>query len=233
MDNLADLFGDFFKQKFQMYPDVNSPPRSPRPRGWFEEYRADAFKVVHNLELKTGNIWSDLFGRIYKLDYSQLSVTLAVYEQQTILWLDDHSSDLDFSEFLQLEQLINWLPHRLDEFLSVLLETKFNYLGRPRIINSAQEIPAFTEDQLARMTQSKSALRELSNHEKRMTAVKGQVKRPHCVLSPTDGFQIELYVWTKILGRVIRLRCDLGVDHSFKYAGVQLAEQVGNFFVPR
>jgi hypothetical protein len=230
MSNKKQLFADFFSNKIASDPGVKLPASEPRPHGWFEEFRAETFQTPHNPTLKTGTLWSKLSGIVYKIESSQLSVVLALYAD-TILWLDDHSNDTDFNAFVRREQVSKWLPQNIEALLDLLIATKFNFLGRPQLVRSALEIPTFSERQKALMAKSKEALTKLSIQEKDLAKIAEQIHPPKFISRDEGTFQLNFCLWTKILGKVIKIHCYFEQD-KFRYEAILLAEQIGNFLVP-
>ncbi|MBE7471979.1 MAG: hypothetical protein DPW09_26770 [Anaerolineae bacterium] len=232
MSNVAQLFGDYFRKKSESYSDVHLSPNKLRPRGWLEEFRVEIFQTVDNLSLKSGVLWSRLTGKIYKLEHSQLSVVLALYSNDAILWLDDHSDNFDFEIFIRREDLLTWLPDQLEDFLDLLIQTKFNFLGRPQLIRSVSAIPTFTEEEMAFYTQSQQGREGILEQERRFADIVDQIQPPICTSSQDRVFHLNFYVWTKILGKVIKIHCSFGSENAFSYEAIQLTEQLGKFFVP-
>jgi hypothetical protein len=223
--DIEQIFAGFFKNVIDYNPDVALSPAPPRPRGWMEEYRAGAFQTIHNFALKTDIPWTQLSGRVYELSRSQLSVVLAVYSDDTILWLDDHSGDSDFEGFARRERLATWLPQQMNELLTLLIETKFNYLGQPQLVQSASEIPGFKVG-------PGKAPATLLEEKKHFDSVAKQIQPPECV-SEQQGVRLSFCLWSRILGRVLAVDCLFGSDGSFTFEAAQLAEHIGDFFVPR
>ncbi len=213
--NLERLLGDFFETRVKSSPDVQMPAKSPRPRGWFEEFRAEGFQTVFSPIQKSGSLWSKLSGRVYEVSRFQLSAILALYDANTILWLDDHSDDSDFQTFVHRERLTTWLPEQANDLVDLVVATKLNYLGEPRLVSSSSEIPGFIEA------------------DKDSVSIADQIYPATCVHLPEGVFRSSFCVWTRILGKLVKVDCFFGLDHTFDLETVLLAEQIGNFFVPR
>jgi hypothetical protein len=169
---------------------------------------------------------------------------VAHYDDGTILWLDDHLDDADFSGFVQRERLAEWLPDHLNEILELLLETKFYFLGWPQLIHSVSDIPLIPERYTSHLTDPKDdyllssldqqkALESLREADRRLASVADQIRAPESIRLEDGSTRLIFYIWTKILGKVVRLDTYFGVDNSFKYEAAQLTEQVGYFTVPR
>ncbi len=231
--SMRRLFADFFRRRYDLHPQAHAPIDESRVRGWFEEYRVETFRSERFPLLRTGDLWSRLSGKVYDLTHFQLMVILVLYDDDTILWLDDHSDDADFEEFIRRERLPEWLPGQIDELVQLLIETKFSYLGRPQLIRNVSEIPKLTEREKSWQAESKAGLEALQEEEKRLASVTNQIQSPACTSQPDGTFRLGFCIWTKILGKVINIACTFGPDHRFSYEAVLLTEHVGRSFVPR
>lgn len=178
MSNEQQMFANFFRKRFETHSEAQFVARRPQPRGWFEELKLEAFQTPYLPLLRTGALWSRLSGRVYEIGHFQLSVVLALYDDGTILWLDDHSSDTDFEVFIGREHLVTWLPYEVDDFLNLLTQTKFNYLGEPQLVRSILEIPKLTEQERSLQAKSETGHAALLEEEKLLNSIAGQVQPP-------------------------------------------------------
>lgn len=234
-DDVKLQIAEFFGVKYRLSPEVSLPSPESLPRGWFEEVRAGMFRSTtsSNVSLQTGELWSELSGKVYVVSNGQLSVVLARYNDGTILWLDDHSKDADFQSFIRRERLLAWLSHRLDKLLHLVIETRLNFLGRPQLISSAMEVPELSEGQKTLWIEDEETQRFLLEQEKRLADISGQIRPPALVTGQEGGLDASFYVWTKILGKIISVRCFFGPNSTFRCEGAQLTQFVGNYIVPR
>ena len=138
--SLERIFTSFFTNRAILNPLVF---QKGNLSGWLEQARIDAFNQLleENVILKQGLPWNILMGKVYMVVYFHITAILALYPDETILWLDDHSSNSDYEVFMQRENLLSWPPDRKDQLIQLLVETKFNFLGWPRVIYSAVDIP--------------------------------------------------------------------------------------------
>jgi hypothetical protein len=233
MHEVKQMFADFFRRKYEAYSEIQQPIHRSQPRGWLEEFRAEAFQTAYYPTLKTGALWSRLSGEVYEIAHFQLSVVLALYGDGTILWLDDHSSELDFEEFIRREHLMTWLPDQMDDLLDLLIETKFKFFGQPRLIHNVSEVPRLTEREKSLQATSKEGMEAFLEEEKLLDSIAAQIQPPVCAPDRSGAFQLSFCMWTRILGKVIITHCSFESDESFSYEAIQLAEQVGRFLVPR
>ena len=225
----------FFREKYRLFPEVRLHSPEPLPRGWLEEVRAEIFQVatLGDVSLLSERLWSGLSGKVYKILYGELSVILAHYNDGTILWLDDHSSDSDFQNFVRRERLLEWLPHQVDRLVNLLIETKLNFLGKPQLVNNVMEVPLMPESQKALWAGNEQVQEVLLEQENRLADISDRVRPPMLTADLTGGFQLNFYIWTKILGKVINIHCFFGPGNTFRYRGVQLTQFVGRYLVPR
>ncbi len=230
------LIVDFFRNQCESHPNVLSPARSPRPRGFAEEHRADEFRSGKNFSTRQiGDQWSGLSGKVYEASGKILSVILALYDDKNVLWLDNHTDDSDFEAFIRRELVLEWLPHRVDELLDLLIGTKLKFLGRPQLVHVASEVPVLTQADrdLFKSEKSEEDVQFIKKMDKRLAGIAGQIQPPTCSRGQNGEFRLNFCVWTKLLGKAIKIDCTFGPDYSFRYAGTQLAKEVGKFAAPR
>ena len=46
-------------------------------------------------------------------------------------------------------------------------------------------------------------------------------------------YNLEFYLWKKILGRIIHIHATIDTNGKIKYSSTQIAQEIGNWFVPR
>ncbi len=218
---MEDIFFEFWakQEKLQLGIKRNS---EFRPAGLLDDMRVEMFQKGKNsvhFYLEKKGVLSEYSGSIYKavsgVSGLIFSIFLAVYDENIILWLDNHFDDSDFANFIRREQLIQWLPDNLDRFLEMVVLTKLNYLGRCRLINNLLDIPGV----------------EKFTDEEKLNVLKEQVRHPNCV-SRDGGFQLTFFVWSLWTGRVIHYQCQLSKS-NFIMQGSTIAAGVGRVFVPR
>jgi hypothetical protein len=179
---------------------------------------------------KTGAVWSDLTGyvvKLYRIGSMVTSVVVAFYGDSDILWLDCLSDDADFETFIRRERLVDWLPYRLEDVVELLIETKFNFLLLPRLVRTAAEIPPLKAGY--RSALEKQTPEFVAAMDRRFEGLVGQIQPPRCIQHPDGVFRLGFYVWTIVLGKVIKVDCLLGPGCSFGYEVAQLTDQVGMF----
>ena len=227
-------FADYFKKQWMSRPEVQlSAQRGVR--GWSEEFRADIFQNVGYPSKKWESpLGSQFSASIYTIIAPHLSVVLALYNDNTLLWLDDHSSDTDFAEFIRRENLLLWLPNQLDKFVELLVETKFNFLGWPQFLSKASDIDKVPDEIKDKQSLfGHQHMEAMLDAEKRIDEIMGIIHPPTLDEYEEGEFRLQFYIWTKLFGRVIKLTCFLGGDDLFSYEGIQLAHDVGFNTIPR
>jgi hypothetical protein len=244
MSNSIDsLIARFFEEQLRSRPSMEITDEGRRPRTFGEQVRIEVFATTHQPQKKQGVPWDNFKSKVYKLEHSHVSVVIAVYDDGRILWLDDHIDDSDFAEFVRREQLLEWLPDQFNRLLELLIETKLNYLGASQVIHSTSDVPAIRDDVRNRYAslerwngtreQWEAGRSSLLEADKRLTDVADQIQSPIFTLSGNGKAQVSFYVWTKILGKIVKIDCFFGPGHAFRLESVQLAQGIGRFMVPR
>jgi hypothetical protein len=231
-------FSLFFAGRRLRRPEVGQPARGERPPGYFEQLRAEQFQLLtrYNVTQKSGEVWDTLTGDVYIVSHGALSCVLASYGPANILWLDDHADDSDFEEFLQREGLTQLLlPARAQDLVTLLCATKLNYLGDPRPIQASTDIPPMPQDDKEATASAghPKASQSMANKERLLSDLAPQIQAPQVVAAGNGGFEVRFWVWTRILGRLVNLRCTFGADGSFRLTGQVLANLIGRAVVPR
>ncbi len=226
------IFAEFFKNQWESRPSVRVAAQRGF-RGYMEEVRAHEFQSTdYQINPWTGPLWSQLSGSIYAMVARYYSVVLATFEDKTILWLDDHSSNVDFAEFVRREQLMNWLPDQMDDVLEILIKTKFNFLGWPKLVNSILDIPNIpVYKEYPEVNRGHS--QDMQDAEMRLTNIADRLYPPTVTEIRKNEFELRFCIWTKLFGQVIDISCFLGGSDVFKYEGNQLVHLVGFYVVPR
>lgn len=234
--NIKRQFAEFFRIRQKQSPERKNKFQLGPQKGWLEEIRAEAFSAPDfgDVSIKEGDVWSQLTAKIYSVEsIGFLSAVLAYYDDNTIFWLDDHSSSGDFKAFVQNERLWTWLPEQKQDLIGLLLETKLNYFGCPRLINSVSDIPSFSKQELEQWSVDPSAQSEMTDAQQRVESVSERIAPPSLLVGHNQVFELSFFVWTKILGRIISARFEFGQDGLFLFEDNELVKMVGRFLVPR
>jgi len=234
--NIHRRFADFFRMRQKQSPERKNKFRLGPQKGWLEEIRAEAFSTSDygEVSVKEGGLWSRLSAKIYIIEsIGFLSVVLAYYDDDTILWLDDHSSNSDFGVFVKNERLWTLLPERREDLIALLIATKLNYFGLPQLISAASDIPSLSEEGLEIWSRNPQAQNQLAEAQQRLEQVSEKIAPPNMLAGQNQAFELDFFIWTKIIGRVIRARFVFGQDGYFLYEDNELAQFVGRYLVPR
>lgn len=235
-ENIRRRFADFFIAKQKLSILGKEIFQANRPKGWFEEIRTKAFGSPNfgDMVLKEGPTWTGISAKVYNIHaIGPLSVILAYYDDGTVIWLDDHFSDDDFKLFVKKEHLWTWLPERKEDLIALLIETKLNYLGRPQLINTISEIPSFSIKEMESWLVDPHAQNQLVEAQQKLKHVSEKIIPPILLVEPNGIFELTLFVWTKIMGKLVHVRFKFGQDGLFLFEGDELVKMVGRFIVPR
>jgi hypothetical protein len=226
MADVESRIHDFFKKRLKSHPQIAQPHQV---HGWNEEHRARAFDQTSKygfLEKNTSS-YITLMGSVYSVHVSTLITIFAVYDD-ALLWLDDHTDNADFGFFIRREKLLDWIPDRFSDLITLIAETKLNFWGFPRIISSTSDIPPIAERYRAYLTSD-----EWEAWEKRLTDVVDQIYSPRFTVKENGTLELNFCIWTNISGNVIDLSCSFDSKQDFAYSGKILARATGNYYVPR
>lgn len=205
--------------------------------GWLEWTRAEAFQTLSPSDptLLEGEPWSSFGGQVFIVAQRAISAVLAVYGPRDILWLDDHSDDVDFGEFIRREKLKEWLPSRAEDFARLLVGTRLNYLGSPMLLEAPADIPAYADSDKSDYQKAgmEETLQIVLESERRLAEASDKVARARVASLPGDRFELECTVWTRIMGRLILLNVLVDPDGECHVTGEEIARFVGKGYVPR
>lgn len=171
----------------------------------------------------------DLRSSIYRVDLDQarlLSIVVAVYPDEAVLWLDG-LSDEDFSTFWNMERLTDWIADRFDKLLNLLILTRLNYLGFPRVINQVDDIPVLET------SSDSTELLELAHRQAEQLAGIKYLVDPPKFTQTHSSLSLSFLVWTSLYGRLIRIHCSYDANLNFSHKSNRLFEQLGDYHLPR
>ncbi len=227
----------YFANRRREKPAVDQPAPVGRIPGWLEWLRAESFQTLAPSDpvLRGDQPWSSFRSQIFLIAQRSLSAILAVYGPTDILWLDDHTDEADFSQFVGRENLLRWLPERSDEFARLICETRLNYLGHPRLVTSAAEIPGYSEADKAGYQRAGMAetLEIVLDSERRLASVADRIRPLTVAQNPDGAVELACNLWTPIMGRLIRVQARIDPQGACRFEGEELARFVGKGYVPR
>ncbi len=219
MSELSEKIELFFQER------TNDPNLyKPNPlRGWFEHIRILSVDglIPQNITPQTGDLYSRLTGTVYRV-FFYLPSMIAIYPDETILWLDDHANDLDYQTFITREHLIEWVPDHVNALAQLIVETKFTFLGMPHLLHNTSDILPRSEERKEILSQSADGREFLAAHEAALTYVSSQIVPPRVQTDAHGAMTLTLFLWTHIAGKVFKMECTFVPNTPFTYRGVQL-----------
>jgi hypothetical protein len=222
MDAIKQQIADFFRQR-----QIDNPKtlEMGKTGGWFEMYRVDTFQDPEWFTYKPleAGIYSGLTTKLYRIVARTLSSIVAYTANNKWLWLDDHSDDTDFQTFWSQEALASWLPTRSEDLLSLMIETKLNFLGVPVIVHDVQDIPQHNDDMPPELIKEKQ--QKLATYRSVIQPPKHEFK--------SGIWYVEFFVWTRIFGRILKVTFQTSPENTFPYQIDEIASNTGLYIVPR
>lgn len=212
---------EFLRKKMLTHPEVSQPHY---PRGWLEEVRVVDFQSIdeNNIIVLNEDFLKGMKGQILQIRERSLSVVFGLYGHNSIIWLDDHTSNDDFQLFAQNEGLFAFLPERLFILAEIIAKIRFNFLGEPRVISEAAQIP-----------RGKNFVDQETDQKMQKLLKDINFIPPRILSQSSHSAKLSFFVWTYILGNVFEVRCNLSSDGAFNYELLLLASGAGDYFAPR
>lgn len=225
---------DAIEQKISEYllnQAINDPNISQlhEPRGWLENSRFAILKSFsqEDINLLDENLFSKLSPKIYMISMITVSAIFAYYPNGTVLWLDNHANNRDFTTFVQKEKLVNWLPAHPNDLAYVLVRLKFNFLGWPKLVQSKSDVTHISELRISHITSE-----EIASWEYTLDKINGSIQPPKIIEITRDSITLSFFIWTTILGRLFEINCSLKTNGEFEYKANLLASEIGDYFAP-
>lgn len=225
---------EFFGTRIKQHPEVRQPSNHFK-HVYGEDSRADVFtRAQLNIKEKRVVFSDRLTSTIYHVSEPyKWGATLALYQDGTLLWLDDHSSNTDFELFLQRESFDEQLENPTESLLVFLLQTKFGFLGgfmdRLLLIRDITDIPIVPEKH--RHEWPGSYMYETS--QERLPQIADQIFPPVFEEINESKVRVKFVTWAEQFGNVYSVEAFISTDDSFEYMGEQLTDSVGDYFHPR
>lgn len=223
----------FFGERMISSPKVKLP--HPTLEGFWEYLRPEMHQRggISHVEILEGDIYESLKSKVYKIFADQglvLSSVLALWEDK-LLWLDDHSSNSDYNEFIKHERLFELCANHTSTLANFIIETKLNFLCYPRLISSVEDVPRIPA-YLREGYEKRNMLDVILDREKRLSDLAGIIHAPK-ILVEKDRIEIQLYLWTETFGRIFRIFYTLYADYHIEYTGNKIGEGLGLHFPPK
>jgi hypothetical protein len=153
----------------------------------------------------------------------------AIYDDEPLLWLDDHTSNTEFDAFWQREN-IRW--ENAYEAIRFMMITKFYYLPDPSrytILNSVTDIP---QERYRAFLMEENLNEELEKFERRLADVAPHIYPPSLTIDDT-GIHLWFCLHLLIGGRVSSINCDFNSNRDLTCKSEVLGNGVGEIFMPK
>ncbi|WP_420628726.1 hypothetical protein [Candidatus Leptofilum sp.] len=226
---LAVKFANFFINYAQNLP----PDQEYETVGWGEDQRERMFQKSSHLHYKEKREFETKCCKIFQLDYRTVEAILAhCANNDEILWLDNHLNNQDFEKFLLLEEFLKRLPTQPTEFATLFTKLKLSYLGRPKLISKASQIAPSKERYEKLWSYSEAWQEKLLADAKLIEELDTRIFLPRCIQA-REGYSLTFFVWTKILGRLFQVECEINHSGAVQYSLTLLVNGIGDAFTPR
>lgn len=166
------------------------------------------------------------------------SFIVAHHRSKGILWLDNHGDNSDYNTFISREALHSFYPNNATALANLLLDTKFAYLMKPRLISHVLDIPSLSSQKRMlikeAMQESEIVEFDLFSQEQlaRIQAVEKFVKPPAFQIVSTTSINLNFTVWTRLNGFLLNISCHFR-DNQLEDDISILEKTVGDFYLMR
>lgn len=236
-EELQERIRQFFVERRRQNPAVDQPGRV-RLLIPIEDGRAGSFSTVRDgyypeIEPIVVLPFNQLSAKLYRaaIHYPGIAKTavLAFYEDGSILWLDDHSSDQDFEIFLQRETI----PlNNASDLASLVLKTKVDYLWmgyEGRIVSRIDDIPQYTRADCEGM--SEDQIKTYLDEQKGKLLDVAPLLYPPSFKTEADVMRLEFFMWGRVFGLLYRISCQFGTKNGFSWSSQEIARTIGKFII--
>ena len=237
-DRFRKKLHTYFCDYVKTHPEVTKP--GPLHTIWGEHQ--DGRRVTHFCESAEHfsiepfeNLLPDpLIGTIYKIMLSfpggGYILICAVYQDGSIFWLDDHTSNDGFNHFWARED-IHW--QNAKQAVQFLLDTKFHFLPIPSKLIVLDTVDDIRHESFRKYLQeSQEAADELQKYEAKLSEVGPKIYSPQLVFNE-GRLALSFCVWTMVGGHVFSIKCHFESGSGWTHQSEQLAFWVGEAFIPR
>lgn len=236
MNNLSvEQIIDFFAKQVQAHPEITEPNPLSREIP-LEHYRVRTIGTTitkQDVVRKTDPQYVGFLGEVYRVSTGYSSIILAYYtDDETILWLDNHSSNDDYKIFIHREHLLKWLPSQADRFVSLLVETKFNFFIDAMLVRSISEIPSISQERKRLLIQY-GGQNDILKSENLLREVSDQIYPPTFKVDEDNVIQLSYCVWLRAYGRLLHINTFIDPIGTLQYSGNEIAMMVGDYTIPR
>lgn len=238
---LRQRVNQFFRERVK--EDWHVLDRAPviKPRyteRWRAKYMADFLPNVVRQVTKPplDEFEADLFIIGHHFNTAADAVLMAVYHDGTLLWLDDHSANEDFSQFCQREKLLaDHIDMQNPETTARLLLTlKLTFLYTPsqcKVLRTIDDVPEQSDDWLP-APNWEGHFDEPYDYAARLRQVAAQLYPP-LFSSVPDGHRLSFFIWVKVFGVVYRVDCFFYDNGLFEWKAKMVRMLVGGYSLRR
>ena len=189
-----------------------------------------------NIRRRDEALFTPLSAQIYVVGHyfpgSARCAVFAVYNDDTLLWLDDHSNNRDFDVFWQREKF-QW--QNADDLAHFMMLTKFHYLGLPSltvILNTIADVPQAKWRKLILKMKEDGYLKDLFDFEQKLADLAPRLYRTSLKVDQR-GLELRFCVWLMVAGQVFDITCRFEPNGTLSYHGKELAVWVGQADMPK
>lgn len=162
------------------------------------------------------------------------SFTVAHHTAEGVLWLDNHWDNSDYNTFIRREALHSFYSNNARALANLLLDTKFAYLMKPRVINHVLDIPSLSSQKriLIKDAMQENEITEFDlffqEQSARIQAVGQFVKPPVFQIVSATSVILNFSAWTRLNGFLLNISCHFQ-DNQLKDNISILEKTVGDF----
>lgn len=220
LHQINQMIQGYFEYLHKSHSEVN---RQGILTGWLEDIRARVFQnsIAENMETIHSIESINLRIPMIRFYHNSFIVILAIHDD-TVLWLDNHVNNDDYSKYMVTERLFERLPQNASSYAQCIIESKLTYLGEPRIIGNIDELPA-TESLKSKRTKS-DTIQKLESIAKYIT--------PPVMIADSTTLLLVFCIWTRIRGNVFKVKCTWD-GTKFNYSGQNLMKEIGDYVMLR
>ncbi len=161
--------------------------------------------------------------RVYLDTHRYISAIVSVSDRE-VLWIDNDANDADLNRFIVQNGSRGWTID-LDVIMELIL-LKLNYLGEPRLLRDAGEIPVMSDLQL----HSEKLKNWQDQQDKILSNLKQHVSSPKFTENSNN---LELYIWTQYEGIIYKVIVRIGNNPIILHSFEEIAKNIGNYIIPR
>jgi len=237
MDHLRTRIAQYFRDRVQTDPTVkeiggirnllSTVQNQERAVHLCQEVMKPNIKQQENPLFNAVSV--KIYRPIHAFPGGQHSAIFAVYDDGTLLWLDDHVSNHDFDIFWQREKT-QW--QNAADFAMFMMLTKFDYIVLPSrmvILTTVADIP---QEKWRRFMLAENDLEGIQEFDQKLTDIAPFLYAPS-LTQDEHGLKLCFCVWLMVAGQIFDMRCHFDSAGKLSYQANELARTVGDYFMPK